>query len=141
MKLNHINLCTSNVSALSTFLVDHFDYHVIQVGKVPDYDGAVGAGTDFAMLDGADGSSLVLTQIVSPGPSSYPTNFHFGIAMSSPEAVHAKHAELSAAGRGPESIKSFEAVGSSWTAFSCSLGDGMTIEVNHRSLKSDHGNG
>lgn len=133
MKLNHINLCTSDVSALSAFLVNHFSYHVLQAGKVPADAGEAKAETDFAMLDGADGSSLVLTQIVPPGPSSYPTGFHFGIAMDSPDDVHAKHAELSANGHAPEGVKSFEAVGATWTAFSCPLGDGLKIEINHRS--------
>jgi len=131
----HINLCTRDVASLSAFLVAHFGYNVLRVGKGPPYDGAVGAEADFAMLDGADESSLVLTQIVPPGPSSYSTTFHFGITMTSPEEVYAKYMELTDAGHDPES---FEAVGAAWTTFPCALGDGLTIEVNYRLPAYDH---
>jgi catechol 2,3-dioxygenase-like lactoylglutathione lyase family enzyme len=136
MRLNHINLCSSDVPALASFFTEHFGYSVVQAGKVPDHIHEANAGTEFAMLDGADGSSLVLTQIVPPGPSSYPTNFHFGIAMDSPEDVCAKNAELSDAGYCADDVKRFEAVGADWTTFTCDLGDGLRVEVNHRSVKT-----
>ena len=64
---------------------------------------------------------------------AYPPGFHFGLIQDSVEAVHLKHAELTAAGLNPGRINGpFEAVGATWTAFYCPLGDGLEIEINHR---------
>lgn len=126
LRLNHINLCSSHVSWLSDFLVAHFGYDVSQAGKMPASE------AEFAMLEGKDGSCLVITQITSSAEPAYPAEFHFGIVMDSPEEVHGKHRELTRAGHSPEEVNSFQALGASWTAFYCPVGDGMKIEVNHR---------
>jgi hypothetical protein len=53
--------------------------------------------------------------------------------QESAEAVHAKHAQLGAAGFDPGAISDgFEVFGAVWTAFYCRLGDGLEIEINHR---------
>lgn len=131
MKLDHINLCTTDVYYLVDFLIKHFDYSTLQAGKVPAAAPGTG-GTDFVMLEGSDGSSLVITQIVDASEPVYPKEFHFGIKMDSPDEVRAKHEELQKHGRKPEKINEFDAVGSKWTTFYCPLCDGMKIEVNHR---------
>jgi len=133
MRLNHINLCASDVGALKDSLEQHFSFRTIQFGKVPDHPGAVDSGSDFAMLTGQDGCDVVISQIEAGEQSAYPPQFHFGLMQDSAEAVHAKHAELVAAGYSPGRVSAgFEVFGAVWTAFYCPLGDGLQVEVNHR---------
>lgn len=134
MNLDHLNLCASDVGSLSTTLQRHFGYQLVQAGSTPAADGG-GAEREFAFLLGSDGSSVVITQIDAQpdGPSSYPPGFHFGLMQDSAQAVHAKHAELDAAGYHPGPVSDgFEVFGATWTAFYCPLGDGLEIEINHR---------
>jgi hypothetical protein len=134
MMLNHINLCSSNVPALTHTLDTHFGYRTVQAGTVLDEPWATDPGSHFAMLIGTDGSNLVITQIDPvPGGTAYPTGFHFGIIQDSPDAVTSKHDELAAAGLNPGPISTFDALGATWTAFTCPLGDGLEVEINHRS--------
>lgn len=133
MRLNHINLCASDVAALQAKLEQHFGYRTVDAGTVPDVPGLASAGTEYAMLIGEDGSNIVISQIDVPDHSAYPPQFHFGLIQDTREAVHAKHAELEAAGLAPGPISGpFEVLGAQWTAFSCPLGDGLEVEINHR---------
>ena len=138
MRLNHINLCATNVPLLAGKLVAHFGYHLIDSGDFPRQDGS-GESQAFAAVVGQDGSELVISEINAiPGAASaYPRGFHFGLIQDSREAVHAKHAELTAAGFQPGDISDgFEVWGSTWTAFYCPLGDGLEIEINYRTPSS-----
>ena len=133
MRLNHINLCASDVTALAGQLVTHFGYRIIDAGHVPDAAGAYRGS--FAAVAGTDGSEFVITQIdpAPDGGSAYPKGFHFGLIQDSREAVYTKHAELTAAGLSPGAISDgFQVWGATWTAFYCPLGDGLEIEVNYR---------
>lgn len=135
MHLDHLNLCASDVPALTQTLERHFGYRIMQAGRVPDASALPNRGSAFAFLLGEDGSYIVVTQIDArpDGGSSYPTQFHFGLMQDSAEAVHIKHAELTAAGLEPGKIsEGFEVFGAVWTAFYCPLGDGLEIEINHR---------
>ena len=132
MRTNHINLCSSDVKSLTGIFVRHFAYRVIVSGKVPEHVGVLQAGTDFAMLDGSDGFSIVISQIDPEPQPAFPANFHVGIMLDAADQVYAKHEELSEAGYQPGSISSFETLGSRWTAFYCPVGDGINIEVNSR---------
>lgn len=135
MHLDHLNLCASDVPALSSTLERHFGYRLVQADRVPDVAGLPNAGSEFAFLMGQDGSCIVVTQIDAhpDGRSSYPPQFHFGLMQETAAAVHAKHAELTAAGFEPGEISAgFEVFGAVWTAFYCSMGDGLEIEINHR---------
>ncbi len=135
MHLDHLNLCASDVAALTQTLERHFGYRVVQAGHVPEGPGVANPGSAFAFLQGEDGSSIVVTQIDAQpdGRSSYPLQFHFGLMQESADAVHAKHAELTAAGYTPGAISAgFEVFGAVWTAFYCPIGDGLEVEVNHR---------
>lgn len=139
MRLDHLNLCASDVPALTRTLTQHFDHRVIQEGTVPDYPGATNPGSAFAFLLGSDGSYVVISEIEAPadGASAYPVGFHFGLMQDSAEAVRAKHAELAAAGYRPGVISDgFEVLGATWTAFMCPVGDGLEIEVNHRTASA-----
>ncbi|TIC80081.1 VOC family protein [Nocardioides sp. GY 10127] len=132
MRLNHVNLCSSDVPGLAEKLATHFGYRIADSGTYPAPDGSGDA--HFAMVIGADGSELVITQIAGDERgSAYPPGFHVGLLQDSREAVLAKHEELIAAGLNPGSISDgFEVWGATWTAFYCPLGDGLEIEVNYR---------
>lgn len=122
IKLNHLHLCTSQVAALSSVFTRHFAFNLEQ------------GNDDFALLRGSDGFFLVLMKISPDSPPTYPFsspfNFHVGFMLDAPAQVHAKHQELQDAGHQPGPVKSFEAMGASWTAFYCPVGDGIDIEVN-----------
>lgn len=134
MTLDHINLCSSDVPALTRTLETHFGYRTVQAGTVPDEPWATDPGSHFAMLIGHDGSNIVITQI-NPAPdahSAYPNGFHFGLMQPTAEAVNDMHNELGAAGLHPGPVSHFDAVGASWIAFYCPLGDGLEVEINYR---------
>jgi hypothetical protein len=128
LRLNHINICASDVPGVAYLLIKHFEYNVLQAGNIP----GASDGPKFSVLEGRDGSSLVITEITKAADPAYPEGFHFGIMMGSFEEVQAKHQELVDAGLQPEKINDFEALGSTWKSFMCPIGDGMKIEVNHR---------
>jgi hypothetical protein len=130
LKLNHTNLCASHVCELTHILARHFDFEVVVSGKVPQAGGPIAAGSDFAMLRGSDGFSLVITEMAEGSTRHYPTNFHLGFMVETPDEVHAKHRELTDAGCHPGPINTFEAMGADWTAFYCPVGDGIELEVN-----------
>jgi len=135
VNLNHVNLCSSDVPALTATLEQHFEYRIIQAGTVPDEAWATNPGSHFAMLTGGDGSNIVITEIrpTPDGRSAYPSGFHIGIMQPTAQAVIEKHEELTKAGYQPGPLSDgFEAVGATWTAFYCPVGDGLEIEVNHR---------
>ena len=125
MKLNHAHLFTGDVAATGSLLTRHFAFAVEQ------------AGEGFAMLRGSDGFSLVLMAFGPEGPRTYPgadafglrIATHIGFVVDTADAVRAKHAELRDGGCRPGPINSFEALGQSWTAFYCPIGDGLDLEV------------
>jgi hypothetical protein len=112
MKLNHTNLCTSDVTALCTIFTRHFGFVALQTS------------TEFAMLSGIDGFSLVLTKIDENSSQMYPNsqmvnlqvNFHVGFVVDSQQEVYDKHKELNDAGYNLGQIKKFDAMGTTWTA-------------------------
>jgi hypothetical protein len=135
MKLNHVNLCSSDVTTLARTLETYFGYRTLEIGTVPDFDWATNPGSTYAILVGDDVSDIVITQIdpVPEGESAYPPQFHFGLMQDTAEAVHAKRAELEQAGFTPGKLNDgFEVLGATWTAFYCPLGDGLEIEINYR---------
>lgn len=103
--------------------------------KVPESftSGPLPPGSGSALLRGSDGFCLVITEIGQSSPKAYPTGFHVGFTADSAEQVYAKHHELTEAGCLPEPVKTFEAMGKSWTTFYCPVGYGIKIEVNPQS--------
>lgn len=128
MNLNHVNLCTNRVAEISAIFQDHFAFEVLDANEYS------------ATLRGQDGFLLVLTQTAADSPKSYPYthfpqfnfrfNFHVGFMLDSPGEVRAKHQQLKEAGLEPGSLNEYQALGASWTAFYCPVGDGIDIEVN-----------
>jgi hypothetical protein len=127
MRLNHTNLCTSDVGALAAVFSKHFDFEVLQ------------QNAESAMLRGSDGFSLVLTVIDANSQPIYPNSvlfnfhisFHVGFVLEHQDEVYAKHKELIDNGYNPQEIKTFKALEKSWTAFYLSVGDGIDIEVTY----------
>lgn len=140
MRLNHINLCSSDVPALTRIFERHFGFKVLQAGKVPEGIQASGAGSDYAMLLSLDGFFIVITQLDRKKHEAFPSNFHVGMMVESSADVHAMHKELREAGLQPRDISSnFEVLGATWTAFYCPVGDGIEIEVNFRTQSAVFG--
>jgi catechol 2,3-dioxygenase-like lactoylglutathione lyase family enzyme len=85
VKLNHLDLQSSDVPALVRFLVTHF-------GLVPRtrLD-----SPKFAILGDSAGFTLVIQHADAP---SYPERFHIGFIVDDPAEVHARGETLDAAG-------------------------------------------
>jgi hypothetical protein len=134
VRLNHINLCSSNVIKLANDLVTFFDFRLIDNGAFASRAGSVGE-QEFATVIAKDGFAIVITNIepMPDGCSAYPDGFHFGLIQETREAVFDKHAELISAGVTPGPINDgFEIWGATWTTFYSPLGDGLQIEINYR---------
>lgn len=86
MKLNHLDLQTSDVPALTRFLVDHFAFHAITRLDSPK----------LAVLTDGHGFTLVLQRCAET--ERYPDGFHIGFLVDDPADVVARHAALTTAG-------------------------------------------
>ena len=84
MKLNHLDLQTSDVQALAGFLVDHFDLERRSNDRSPA----------IAILGDEAGFVLVIQRHAAP---VYPDGFHVGFVLDTAAAVRAHHARLTAA--------------------------------------------
>lgn len=118
MKLNHINLCTSNVLALSSLLEKHFGF-VLEETR---------GQHAFAQLTGTDGMTLVLMDM-SKTPQPYPRNFHIGFILDDPQEVRTRHASLCADGYLPGPVEVMTRGRDRWTLFYHPAGDDLLIEV------------
>lgn len=117
MKLNHINICTSEVARAVSFFTDHFGFTPLGAPRA-----------SFAILQGSDGFIL---NLMRPGKAavSYPNGFHVGFFVERPDQVHAKHAELVAGGWPPGPVEDLLRGGYASTTFYCPLADGVLVEV------------
>ena len=114
IKLNHINLCTSNVPALSSLFEKH-------VGFVLEETRGQHA---FAQLIGTDDMTLMSTM-----PQPYPRNFHIGFILDDPQEVRTRHANLCADGYLPGPVEGMTRGRDCWTLFYHPAGDDLLIEV------------
>jgi hypothetical protein len=69
MKLNHLNLCTSDVVSLSGIFSRHFSFEALQTN-----DG-------YSLLRGSEGFSLILTKIDEHSPKTYPNSVSFTLSL------------------------------------------------------------
>lgn len=116
MKLNHANLCTSDLGRAASLFIDHFGFETF-----------ADVSNKLRVLRGDDGFILTL---MTPGKmNAYPPAFHVGFLVDSPEAVRAKHAELDAAGWAPNKVGDIVRGGYPSTTFYCPLTDGILVEV------------
>lgn len=117
MKLNHVNICTSDVARAASFFTGHFGFTPLGTER-----------PNFSVLLGTDGFAL---NLMRPGKAvvSYPEGFHVGFFVDSPEEAHAKHAELMGAGWNPGPVEDLVRGGYASTTFYCPLLDGVLVEV------------
>ena len=80
MKLNHINLCVSDVAAAGAFFTEFFGLR-----PVPD-KGREGV---FAMLEDDAGLALVISNFTKEAEFVYPRDFHVGFSQESAAQVDA----------------------------------------------------
>lgn len=119
MKLNHLNLCTSDVPGLAGFFADHFGFETV---------GMLGREA-FALLRGSDGFALNIMRIKDGTSASYPDGFHVGFHIGSPAEVRARHAELTAAGLEVGEVQVLMRGGIATTIFYLHAPGGLLVEV------------
>jgi catechol 2,3-dioxygenase-like lactoylglutathione lyase family enzyme len=95
MKLKHLNLTTPDVVGLSAFFERFFAFKR-RVER--------GSG-NFTLMTNDEQFVLTLMKAKKQDPALYPETFHIGFYVDSPDAVKAKHDELSSAGWRPGEIK------------------------------------
>ncbi|MDH4988095.1 VOC family protein [Aminobacter anthyllidis] len=110
--MNHANLTTTDVAALSGFFVSHFGFEQLDM-----------RGQEaFAVLRGTDGFVLNLMK-PSRDDGPYPSGFHVGFFVDSPRRVRAKQAELAEAGFDTGEVQKLTRGGS--TTFYCNAPGGV----------------
>ncbi|WP_426436818.1 VOC family protein [Bradyrhizobium genosp. P] len=95
MKLKHLNLATSDVSALAAFFQRFLAFKCLLER---------GSGA-FTILGNDDDFVLTLMKRKKSDPDVYPETFHVGFYVDDRTAVQAKHDELMAAGLSPQEIQ------------------------------------
>lgn len=119
MKLNHANICTTDVAGLAHFFTRHFGFELV----------AMRGNDAFAILKGTDGFALNLMRPGKNGEPDYPDGFHIGFLVNDADAVHAKHAEMTEADAGPGAIQNLVRGGTATTVFYCLAPGGLLVEV------------
>jgi catechol 2,3-dioxygenase-like lactoylglutathione lyase family enzyme len=88
MKLNHLDLCVTDVGATAAFFTEHFGLH-LQAMKGRDA---------LAILRDEAGFTLVISRARDDEAHRYPDDFHVGFLLDRAEAVHEAYARLREAG-------------------------------------------
>ena len=118
-RLNHANLPVADVAALRDFFVRHFGFRVVAT-----------RGQDaFVVLEGDGGFVLNLMRHRPREGNGFPEQFHVGFLLDTPDAVHAKHAELGAAGVDVGEVADLVRGGWASTTFYCHAPNGILVEV------------
>lgn len=118
MQLNHLSLAVPDVPATAAFVCRYLSFTLLE-----------DKGGKIAVLKGAGGFILVLTTLRAED-SAYPSDFHFGFMLDSPDAVTRVYETLIAdgwsIGRAPGKIRDsfafyFHMPGSVMVEISCNL--------------------
>jgi catechol 2,3-dioxygenase-like lactoylglutathione lyase family enzyme len=119
MQLKHLNLTTSDVGGLAAFFERFFGFKRLMT-----------RGQDaFALMSNQDEFILTLMKAKKHEPAAYPETFHVGFYLGAPDAVPAKHDELTQAGLSPGKIQLPSRGGSRVTTFYCNAPGGVVIEI------------
>ena len=115
MKLNHLNLTVTDVSATREFLEKHFGLR------------GMGGNNNLALLSDDDGMVLTLTSMKVGNETEvrYPANFHIGFGQESEERVNEIHRRLKEDGL---DVPSPSRQHGAWTFYFQAPG-GFTVEV------------
>jgi catechol 2,3-dioxygenase-like lactoylglutathione lyase family enzyme len=117
MQLKHLNLTTSDVSALAAFFERFFAFQrVLERGS--------GA---FTILNNDEDFVLTLMKAKKHDPVGYPETFHVGFYLDDAATVRSKHDELTAAGLAPGEIQGERNMRG--THFYCTAPGNIVIEV------------
>jgi catechol 2,3-dioxygenase-like lactoylglutathione lyase family enzyme len=119
MRLQHLNLTTSDVPALAAFFERFFGFEPY-------------AARGDALVVLRNGHDFILTVMRGKKgePADYPANFHIGFYYDEASEVEAKHAELSAAGLSPNKVAFMDRGGGARVPhFYCLAPDNVLIEV------------
>ena len=119
MRLQHLNLTTSDVPALAAFFERFFGFEPY-------------AARGDALVVLRNGHDFILTVMrgKTGEPADYPANFHIGFYYDEASEVEAKHGELSAAGLSPNKIAFMDRGGGVRVPhFYCAAPGNVLIEV------------
>jgi catechol-2,3-dioxygenase len=117
MQLKHLNLAISDVSGLAAFFERFLGFkRFLERGS--------GA---FTILRNNEDFVLTLMKAKKRDPAGYPETFHVGFYLEHRDAVHAKHAELAAAGLSPGAIQG--AGDTRGTHFYCTAPGNVLVEI------------
>jgi len=115
MKLNHIDLQVSNVTAAREFFEKHFDFRC-----------AFQRRDQLALLVDDAGLEFGVSNLFGSAAPIYPTDFHIGFVVENETEVRAVHERLAKAG---VTIKTDVSRGGPNVYFMCVGPDGIGIEV------------
>jgi catechol 2,3-dioxygenase-like lactoylglutathione lyase family enzyme len=119
MRLQHLNLTTSDVPALAAFFERFFGFEPY-------------AARGDALVVLRNGHDFILTVMRgrTGEPADYPANFHIGFYYDEASEVEAKHAELAGAGLSPNKIAFMDRGGGARVPhFYCVAPGNVLIEV------------
>ena len=115
MKLNHVDLQVSNVSAARAFFETHFGFRCTYQRR-----------EQIAFLEDDAGLSFGLSNLFDSAPPVYPPDFHIGFILDSEQDVRSVHDRL---GRAGVAMKTELSRGGPNLYFMCVGPDGIVIEV------------
>ena len=119
MRLQHLNLATSDVAALAAFFERFF-------GFTP----YAARGDALVVLRNKEDFILTVMRGKKGEAADYPANFHIGFYYDEASAVEAKHAELTAAGLNPNRIAFMDRGGGARVPhFYCNAPGNVLVEV------------
>jgi catechol 2,3-dioxygenase-like lactoylglutathione lyase family enzyme len=118
MICKHVNITTSDVAGGAEFFERFFGFECRHRGGRD--------GNGIAVLCNED--NFVLTLMTGKGDLSYPATFHVGFYVDSPDAVRAKHDELSAGGLVPGQVQHLSR-GGDVTFFYCTAPGDFEVEI------------
>ena len=124
--LNHTNLTTYNVPALTEFFRMVFDFQVLEKRS-----------NKMAVLRNPDGFVLTLMYDKHMTPEQgYPGSFHIGFLQSSPDDVDRVHANLSSQNYLAPNPAQLQRGGPPTYGFYCDAPGGVVVEVSTMNLQS-----
>lgn len=118
MQLKHTNLTTPDVTGDAEFFRRFFGFEIMDRRGVDS----------LVVMRDANDFVLTLMKSKKSDPDRYPHTFHVGFYLDSLEMIHAKHAELAAAGFSPGEVETTNR-GGEVSTFYCSCPGGITVEV------------
>ena len=117
MRLNHLNLAVTDVSANRSFFETHFGFRCVAE-----------RGNALAVMSDGTGLILSFNNFDKAVEVIYPAAFHIGFMQESRERVDEIHASLKAGGLDPQTPSDFHGA---WTFYFTAPG-GFQVEVLHQ---------